>query len=188
MAKKKYERNAPAGKPSAKQDPDAAEDYDDVESKSAKKRAMTELQGLGEKAAQLDSKEITELQLSETLSQALCDANTISAREGKRRHFQFIGKLMRKESAETIESLRQFLHARDHNHHLAVEKEKTINAWRDRLLDEGDSAIQALVERYEQADRAQLRALTRSAKKELIDGKPPSNYRKLYQRLKEILD
>ncbi len=187
MAKKKRE-NSPDPQDFDSIDARPGEsDHEEAPSKSAKKRAMTALQDLGEQASALDRKEIVSLQLSDSLSMALCDAGSISAREGKRRHMQFIGKLMRKEPEENIENLRQFLSLRNHNHHIAIQKEKLIERWRERLLTEGDSAIQALVEEGKSIDRGQMRSLIRSARKELADESGRSHYRKLYQQLKSIL-
>src|SRR3954470_24292885 len=65
-------------------------------SRSARKRASEELQTLGEQVAELPTGAIAKLPLPEPLLDALANARQIGSFGGRRRHLQYIGKLMRR--------------------------------------------------------------------------------------------
>ena len=71
-------------------------------SKSARKRAMHELQALGEELCAIDPARLAELALPESLAEAIGDARRITAHEARRRQLQFIGRLMRDIDPEPI--------------------------------------------------------------------------------------
>ena len=62
-----------------------------------------------------------------------------------------------------------------------------IERWRDRLLEEGDTALELLLEEYPLADRQYLRQSIRNAKKEMQANKPPKTARGLFKYLRELL-
>lgn len=83
----------------------ATEDQDDRElrpSRSAKKRASTALQKLGEQLAKLPPQKRDKLDLPPELVEALAMHDKITDHEGKRRQKQFIGRIMREVDAEDI--------------------------------------------------------------------------------------
>jgi ribosome-associated protein len=59
---------------------------------------------------------------------------------------------------------------------------------RDRVVEEGDAAIEDVIELYPTADRQRLRQLARQAAKEKSSGKPAKAYREIFQVLKELND
>ena len=63
---------------------------------------------------------------------------------------------------------------------------KRCEYWRTKLLDEGDSALQGLMEVCPHADRQALRQLVRRAQKEQAAQKPPKLVKELFQVLKEL--
>ena len=79
-------------------------------SRSQKKRESTFLQGRGEKLAALSPTLLAQLPLTEDLAEALAFWSTLKTREAKRRHLQYIGRLMREmdnqeELVSALESL-----------------------------------------------------------------------------------
>jgi len=52
---------------------------------------------------------------------------------------------------------------------------------------ESDAALTELLAAYPQADAQRLRTLIRNAQKEMEAGRPPKNYREIYQVLREII-
>ena len=73
-------------------------------SKSARKRAMHELQDLGEALVALDPARVAALDLPERLADAIGEARTITKHEARRRQLQFIGRLMRDVDAQSIKN------------------------------------------------------------------------------------
>ena len=153
-------------------------------SKSQRKRDMTELQKLGLQLAALPASRIAVLDVPEKLRDALREASRITAHEGRRRHLQYIGKLMRQVDAEP---LREALLEATGDSRAAVAKMHALEDWRTRLLDD-DSALTGFIEQHPQVDPQELRQLLRAARAEKAAGKPPRHYRAIYQRLKDWLE
>jgi Uncharacterized protein conserved in bacteria len=83
----------------------ASQDGDDAlpPSRSQRKRDSLALQQLGETIAEAAPHIQAKLPLSDDMRAALAEYRRISSREGKRRHLQYIGRLMREEEhADTL--------------------------------------------------------------------------------------
>ncbi|MSP73818.1 MAG: DUF615 domain-containing protein [Myxococcales bacterium] len=57
---------------------------------------------------------------------------------------------------------------------------------RDRLLNEGESALEEVIARAPGSDRQRLRNLVRQARKEATEGKPPKAARELFRALRDL--
>ena len=155
---------------------------DDRPSKSQHKREMHELQALGERFIAMKPEERARFPLSDDLLRAIDETDRIRAREARRRHMQYVGKLMRKEDLEAIQAVFDDIEkAQVQRDHAFLRLEK----WRDRLIEEGDDAVEPFLEDYPQADRQALRQLIRNARKEREQNKPPTNAKRLYKLLRD---
>ncbi|EPC03807.1 hypothetical protein L861_00490 [Litchfieldella anticariensis FP35 = DSM 16096] len=161
---------------------DTPDDREDRPSKTQRKREMQALQALGEKIIALPEAERSRLPLSDDMRFAVEETGRIRSHEGRRRHMQYVGKLMRREDTAAIqavfEEFEQEKLRRDHAFH-------RLEKWRDRLIDEGDDAVEAFITDYPDVDRQALRQLTRNAKSERERGKPPANARKLFKLIRD---
>ncbi|MBD4429546.1 DUF615 domain-containing protein, partial [Xanthomonas citri pv. citri] len=83
--------------------------------------------------------------------------------EGRRRQLQLIGKLLRQREVDPI---RQALDKLKNRHNQQVVLFHKLEHLRDRLIDEGDDAVEEVLNLWPHADRQQLRSLIRNAKKE----------------------
>ncbi len=149
-------------------------------SRSEMKRDMEALQLLGEKLVELKPSVLKKFPLDETLFDAIIDAQRFE-KEAKRRQFQLIGKMMRTRDPEPIQAALDLVNNK-HNQ-LTVEFQK-LEKLRDRIIAEGDIAIDKVMELYPTADRQKLRQLGRQAKKEQENNKPPKIFREIFQYLK----
>jgi len=70
-------------------------DQQEEVSKTRLKQQMHELQLLGELLVELPKDKLAQLDLPESLREAVLNARKITAHGGKRRQLQYIGKLMR---------------------------------------------------------------------------------------------
>ena len=152
-------------------------------SKTARKRAMHELQTLGERLIGLNPEQLAAVALPESLHDAIEQAQRITKHEARRRQLQYIGRLMR---AVDPEPIREKLRTWD-----GVSTEETarvhrIERWRETLL-ENDGAIGALVHAHPGIDTQRLRALVRNAREERNAGRPPRAYRELFRALRDII-
>ena len=159
-------------------------DYGDRPSKSQKKRDSTAAQDLGATVAELSRDKIESLGLPEKLQDALIETARITAHEGKRRHLQLIGKLMRGiDPAPIRAALEKFAGTSKQeiaDMHLA-------ERWRERLLKDAD-AFARFANDYRDADLQQLRTMIRNAQKEQAQNKPPRDFRKIYQFVRDAVD
>jgi ribosome-associated protein len=135
---------------------------DDIDwvSKSQLKRDSKALQDLGKRLCALNSEQLSRIPLNEQLQQAIELAHRISNKRGAlKRHFQFIGKLLRNIDAEPIIDAVQAI---DNTHAHDVAKFRNLEQWRDRILEHGDTAIHEFCNETPGADRQQLRQILRN--------------------------
>ncbi len=154
-------------------------------SKTRRKRECDDLQDLGEQLIELKADELDRFELPDNLRDAINAAKKIHQRGALKRQKQFIGRLMRDVDAEVItQRLEEIRHKDDVNNALF----KRIEKWRDRVIEEGDTAINELVEEYPEADRQHLRQLQRNAIQEKQRGKPPVAFRQIFKYIRELAD
>jgi ribosome-associated protein len=127
-------------------------------SKSEQKKAMDRLQAIGEQLAELSTNQLKKLPISETLRDALKEMQLIKSHEALRRHKQLIGKLMRHEDEGT---LLQALNQRQQPN-----LERQLSLWVERIMAQGDPAINDAVRQFPAADRHTLRQCLRAAQHE----------------------
>ncbi|MFW6345864.1 MAG: ribosome biogenesis factor YjgA [Halomonas sp.] len=157
-------------------------DDDERPSKSRLKREMHALQTLGEQIIAMTPAERARFPLSDDMLAAVEETARIRSHEGRRRHMQYVGKLMRREDLAAIRAVHDEIEQerlrRDHAFH-------RLERWRDRLVEEGDPAVEAFVADYPDADRQALRQLIRNARRERDHNKPPASARKLFKLIRE---
>ena len=150
------------------------------------------MQKLGEDLLTLRAELMARLPLSDKLADAIADAKNITNFEGKRRQLQFVGKLMRKLDADTLEQVRTALteqHSGSASETLALHQ---VEQWRERLIAD-DDAFADWVTRHPQSDSQQLRALVRQTRKDAqptVAGETPRHgkaYRELFQLVRNQL-
>jgi ribosome-associated protein len=118
-------------------------------SKSARKRAAHAAQDLGEALLRLPDAELSALELPEALREALREARRIASRAALARQRQYIGKLMREVDPEPI---RAALAAHSERAARETERFRRIENWRERLITEGETALQELAHWYPAID------------------------------------
>ncbi|WP_431102686.1 ribosome biogenesis factor YjgA [Roseateles noduli] len=171
-------------------DHDDRADFDDFEddrpSKSQLKRDMDALQALGEELLTLPEKRVAALDLPESLLDAIKEGRRIvagTARSGKKRHLQLIGKLMRQVDPEPIrEAVAEFKLGRAQDSLELHQAER----WRVRLV-EDDNALQGFLDAFDEVDTQQLRSLIRAARKDRAQAPEQRNgraWRELFQFVK----
>ncbi|MDY6840071.1 MAG: ribosome biogenesis factor YjgA [Pseudomonadota bacterium] len=158
----------------------------DGPSKSQLKREMHALQDLGKRMLDLSNDQLETLPVSDTLRAAIEESRRIRQNEAKRRHLQYIGKVIRQEAdpealARAIDAFDTGSQEHTRRHHLA-------ERWRDRMIAEGDSVIDEFFSYCPSADRQHLRNLARNARKDVEKQKNTGQARKLFRYLRECID
>lgn len=137
---------------------DAAPETEE-ESKTSRKKRMTELQKMGEDLLSLNKKQLEQIDVPDPLLAALREYQRLPNRhEAKRRQLQFIGKLMRGSDHEKIRAALEKLRTPDRQE---VRRGQDIERWGERLLSGGEEEIQAFLEEWPDAERQTLRQLLR---------------------------
>ena len=164
------------------------EEFQPKKSKQQQKREAEAAQVLGTALVELPASQFTalidKLDLPDKLHEALSTCRSIKAREGRRRQLQYIGKLMRGVDCEPIE---RTLAEVKRGGQVATVQLHAIERWRERLLTEGEAAMDELLRLQPQADAKQLQQLIARAHKEKAEHQAPRAARLLFKYLRDLL-
>ena len=154
---------------------------DGLPSRSQLKRDSQELRDMGEQLVLMPNAYLDKITMDSSLLAAIKEARRLKNLDARRRQIQYIGKLMRNMDLTEIRySVEKLNHqSQTFRQHFAM-----LEQWRDRLIDEGNSAIEEFLIAYPNADRQQIRNLSRQAGRE----KNGSAKSKLFKYLKQVSD
>jgi ribosome-associated protein len=160
---------------------DEFDPLDEAPSKTRLKRDALALQELGAALVEAPETDWFALQLPDTLIAALHEARHIRSRSAHKRQLQYIGKLMREIDAQPIRDYfeRQRLETRR-----LAQAHHELEHWRDRMIEEGDSAVEDWLDSHSAGDRQHLRQLVRQARKECTQEKTRAS-RALFRYLRD---
>lgn len=166
-------------------------------SRTELKKESTELQKLGEALLTLRGDLFARLELPENLVTALEDVRKISNFEGRRRQMQYVGKLMRAQDEQMLQSIRDALEEQRSGSAQQTLALHMAEKWRDDLI-ASDDALQPWLQAHPGTDAQQLRALIRQARKdsaptqdEVSRGLAPRRgraYREIFQIVRDHLE
>jgi ribosome-associated protein len=154
-------------------------------SKSARKREMAALLALAERMTQLSDADLARLEVDAALREALDLARRMKSSGARNRQLRHCVHLM---DTDELAPVRAFL---DNRHAAQVGAKRRFHEaerWRDRLVAEGDTALDALLVRFSQGDRQQARQLVLAAQREQRSGKPAGAGRRLFRWLRPLID
>ncbi|MFN8770088.1 MAG: ribosome biogenesis factor YjgA [Neisseriaceae bacterium] len=151
-------------------------------SKTKLKKHMEQLQKLGIELVKLSDAQLSQFELSDALLDAIKFAKTINSNGALRRHYQYIGKLMRNVDEEYIRDRIALVMGESR---LATKIQHDCENWRHLLL-ESDDALNNFISKYPNTNIAELRQLVRSVRKELKSGQN-KHYRELFKFIRELI-
>lgn len=167
---------------------DKDEVFYDKPSKSQRKRDAHAAQDLGETLIGLRDSELAALDLPEILVDAIREARGTTGRAGGAggaRQRQYIGKLMREIDPEPI---RAALTAHSAKSALDSERFKRLEAWRERLVTEGATALDELERWRPGLERAEWLRKISAAQSELERGSTGTAGRELFRALRTLFE
>lgn len=162
------------------------EEFEEEKSKSQKKRDAEALQKLGEQLTLLNADQLNTVPVPDEIKEAILSLKSIKGNAAKKRHVQYIGRLMR--GIEEIEPVQLAYEkiikgfAADKAHFHLVEK------WRDRFLSQDKNALTDFLTQYTCDDRQALRQLVQKALKEQTNGQNHGAAKALFQLIKRIVE
>lgn len=155
-------------------------------SKTAVKKEMHELQQLGERLLGVPISVLSDLPLSAAMRAAIDEDKRIKSFEAKRRHLQYIGKLMRDHDVAAISLQLDLLDPSTQAHQQQMAE---VEFWRTRLLTDSGAGLTEFLQQYPTTEIQSLRQLIRAVPSR-DDGAPNLSHKaakKLFQFLKETL-
>lgn len=158
-------------------------------SKSQLKRDMIELQEMGTALDQLPQDRLDAVEMGDPLREAFAELKRLKNGEARRRHMQYIGKLLREEDPEPF---RRALVEYKQGQARAVQTLQEMERWRQRLLTD-DKGLEAWVEVYPASDTPAFRKLVERARQERSDdeahglGSKGPYYKELFQAVRDVL-
>lgn len=161
MARKKSEPKIVADEAALNRDYLEAEP--EKETRGEKKRKAIQLERLGESLVKLSTDKLARVPMPDDLRAAVYEARRIatktSARGGYRRQINFIGRIMRTLDAEPIAASLDKMRIEDAPSAAAF---RDAERWRDRLVAEGDGALEELMRAHPNVDATRVRQLLRA--------------------------
>jgi ribosome-associated protein len=162
------------------------EEFSDARpSKSQRKRDADALTEMGEELLELKAAQLAQVPLPDDVRAAIDDALAMTSHGARRRQKLFIGKLLREVDPAPIRAALDTL--KRHGHASATHFHE-MERWRERLIGEGDAALNDLLERQPRADRNRLRQLIRTAQKEQAEPGATKSARALFRYLRELFE
>ncbi|BDI07166.1 ribosome biogenesis factor YjgA [Sphaerotilus microaerophilus] len=131
-------------------------------SKTRRKQASHDLQELGEALMELPASRLAKLDLSDTLRDAIDELRRVRSHEGRRRHLQYIGKLMRHVDPEPLREAVAANRLPSAKETLALHE---AERWRLQLVSD-DGALTTWLREHPETDAQTLRSLIRAARKD----------------------
>ena len=156
-------------------------------SRSQKKRESTALQQQGEELASLSPAIWKKLPLSPELAEALPLWRTLKSREAKRRHMQYIGRLMRE--MDTLEELLDALESIRVGSASAQKQFAHLESLRNALLDSNEqaraTALEQLFTEFPALERNKVVHLIEASLADREKNRPPKHARELFRYLRD---
>ncbi len=148
--------------------------------------ALTEF---SKRLAELSLAQREQLHLPEPLERALENFIKTKSFVAKKRHGQYLGKVMRElpeeEQAQIIKKAEHFFKEQQ----TMSSSFHQVEHWRHRLLNEdGNKALTEFIANYPETDRQQLRHLIQKAKKDLSTSNNFGNGKLLFRFLRAIIE
>jgi len=164
------------------------DDADDIEivSKTQLKRESHDIQKLGKRLTEFSASQLEHIPLDEPVLEAIALAHKIqNKRSALKRHFQFLGKLLRARDTDEIFAAVERFEKIDQ---IEIQRHQQAERWRDQILEQGFDAIEAFVKQQTTADRQRLRQLWRNYSHAKSDEKKIQHARLIYKDVKQVLE
>lgn len=164
------------------------EDEWDGPSRSQLRRDALDVYKLAEALALLSDAQLAHVPLDDNIAEEVRRTRAITQQIARKRQTQFLAKHMRRLEPEELTLIRAALeHDRADSRRETAELHR-LEAWRARMMTEGDGALAEFIAQYPGADRQRLRQLVRQATQESEANKPPRAFRELFRLLRDAAD
>lgn len=150
--------------------------------KTRLKRELAEVRQLVVVLMESGERELAGLTLDSGFLEGLREVARMKPSGARNRQIKYLVKRLQ---TQDLGAVRQWHEQRDRREAEQNRRFHLLEQWRERLVAEGDAALEAFLQEQPDTDRQQLRQLIRSARKEKETGKPAGAGRKLFRWLRE---
>ncbi|MGO4703883.1 ribosome biogenesis factor YjgA [Dyella sp. 2RAB6] len=161
-------------------------DHDYGPTRTQQRRDALAVLELAQQLLDLPPSRLAKLDLPEDVLREIEYTRKITSHIARKRQMGFLAKVMRKHDAEVFDGVRAALGENRERQRQETAAMHRLEATRDKLIADEDSALPELIATYPQLDRQHLRSLLRQARLERDKNKPPRAYREIFQLLKEL--
>jgi ribosome-associated protein len=158
------------------------ESFQEGPSRSQRRREALDVLVLAEKLVAMTPSQLAKVPLSESILDAVKEAQRISSHIAHKRQVHFLAKQMRK--IDDLEPIRAAVDQPLETRRKETAELHLIEDWRERLIQEGDEGLTEFLRCYPDADRSHLRQLIRQSQVERKSNRSPSAQRQLFQDIK----
>lgn len=162
--------------------------FDGEPSRSQLRREALDVLKLAHALVGMSDAQLAHVPLDEDLRSEVQRAREVTQQIARKRQTQYVAKQMRKLDDDELEAIRATL---DRDRDTARREGAALHrveAWRERLIAEGDDALTELMQQFPQCDRQHLRQLSRQSKTEREANRPPHAQRELFRALRELFE
>ncbi len=157
---------------------------DEYVSKTRMKKEAQALQELAVHLTTLKAEQLAQVPLSADMLRAVEETKNIKKNEALRRHYQFLGKVMRSEDHEAIyAAVAGMKEEQDRMARLF----HVMEQWRNELISGEQDVLERFIDEFPQTDRQQLRYLVRSAKGAVGSQQAAAHARKLFRFIRDAM-
>ena len=153
-------------------------------SKTQLKKIAKDIEDFGYKLTLLTDEQIQGLNLTDDIKEAIYEYKKIKSNSAKKRHRQYLGKLLRDIDLTLVNEDYQ----RIQNHSLIAKQAfHEIENWRDQLIHD-ESKLKEFIDIYAKTDIQKFRTLLKNAIKETQKGQTKKTQRLFFKYLREIIE
>ena len=157
------------------------------DSRSQQRREALEVLSICEQLVALSEAQLARMPVPEDLLPDIRETRRITSHIAHKRQLSFLAKQMRRVDDAVLDAIRDALDEKGDAARRETAVMHRVEAWRERLIDEGDTALGELLALYPDADRQGLRQLVRNTLEERKRNKPPRAYRELFRHMRELM-
>jgi ribosome-associated protein len=163
------------------------EEADYGPSRTQKRRDALAVLALAQQLVDLQPSRLAKLPLPDDVRHEIDVTRRTPSHGAKKRQLAFLAKVMRRYDDEDFAAVRADLGENREKQRQETAAMHRLEAMRDRLIAEDETALSELITEHPQVDRQHLRSLVRQARVEKdTPNKPPRAYREIFQLLKDL--
>jgi ribosome-associated protein len=156
-------------------------------SRTQQRREALAVLALATQLVELQPSRLAKLALPDDVREEITRTRQTTAHIAHKRQLAYLAKIMRRHDDDAFASVRAELGENREKQRQETAAMHRLEETRERLLDDDEAALSALIAEHPAIDRQHLRSLIRQARAEkAAPNKPPRAYREIFQLLKEL--